>query len=66
MRVLRGTRELLRALDFLAGAARAWAAVHELGLARSEGLVLLAKGRAWAAQCCLRAWLWDLQREGVL
>jgi hypothetical protein len=57
---------MLMALDFLAGAARAWAAVHELGLARSEGLVLLAKGRAWAAQCCLRAWLWDLQREGVL
>lgn len=54
------------ALFFLAGAARAWAAAHELGLAMAEGLVRLAKARSWAAQSCLREWRWELQKGGVL
>lgn len=54
------------ALDFLAGSARAWAAVHELGMAQAEGLVRLAKARSWAAQSCLREWRWELQQGGVL
>lgn len=66
MKISRGTRELLLALYFLSGAARAWAAVHELGFAQAEGLVRLAKARSWAAQSCLREWRWELRKGGVL
>jgi len=66
MRLTRGLRELVMALDFLAGAVRLWVAAYEIGLSEAAGLIALARARAWAARSCLREWRYELQKEGVL
>jgi hypothetical protein len=50
--------------SFLTGAVRAWAAAHDLGMARAGGLLGIARGRSWAARSCYRSWLYHCRHAG--